>query len=193
MLREFASRVKSNGPTALVDTHEEAIAMHLVLSGMFDAEIDRIKKMTAVLSKHEYAINTVTQINAMKAEAEAFSEQAVADTTTAAATLKEAKAKAKVIIDTATKSAQAAVDARATTIAEAEKAAVAVMSHADDHAKGLVAAGHVEHAEVTQKILEAQNELANHHAAIEDARQTLAGINKTVAGEKARILKMFDK
>jgi hypothetical protein len=193
MHREFAASVKNKGVGPLLATREESIAMHLVLSGMFDQKIDEIKDLTEKLSKHEYAIHTVTAVQGMKEEAEAFSCQAVADTQEAAKTLKDAKVEARGIIDGATKQAQEAVNARAATLANTEKDAKVILDNAEASAKEIRNIGQSAAEHAAEEATAAKAVLEDYEARIAIANKSLSDINKTVEGEKARLVRLFDK
>lgn len=193
MQNEFASRVKAAGVPALMATREESIAMHLVLSGMFDAEIKRVKDLNKELSKHEDAIRTVAEIKAMKAEAEEFSARAVAALQEATDTLERAKSEAAAIVEDAKKGAQAAVKARAATLAETQQKADAIIEDANKQAAEMVAGGKSMADDLLAQMDQAQTDLAGYRTEIEAANKQLSDINKTVAGEKARLIKLFDK
>lgn len=191
--KEFAARVKQNGVPHLMATRDESIAMHQVLSGMFDAEIKRVDDLTKKLSTHEDAIKTVAQINAMRAEAEEFSAKAVKDAQEATDTLDAARKQAGQIIEDAKAGAAGAIASRNAALLETSRQAEALIDDARKQASELTAQAEADLKQLANSVQTAKASLADYEARVAAANKQLSDLNKTVEGEKARLIKLFDK
>lgn len=191
MKREFAHSIKRKGADGLLEMYEDSLAMQSLMSGMFDAKIKAMKKEKEALSKHEYAIRTSEEVDAMKAEAKGMLDKARELDATANKILNDAEVRAKEIIQKAEEDAQEAVNSRHATLAETQKTVEKMIADAEAKGKEITAYATADLDRIKQETIGAQAGLDDLLNRVRDANQELTRINKAIETEKNRVAKIF--
>jgi hypothetical protein len=171
--------------------YEDGLAMQAVMSGMFDAKIKAVKEQIEILSKHEYAIRTSEEVDAMKAETKATRDQVRATREASQRNLVNAEAKAKEIIETAHREAEDAVNQRAAIMAETQRKVEIIIADAEKKGKEITAYATGDLSRIKNETTAAQATLDEFLNKIRDANQELTRINKAIEAEKSRVAKIF--
>lgn len=189
--RPFAHSVTHKGADALIEAHEQQLAMSVLMSGMFDERLKELKKERKEVAKHKYAINTVEEVDAMKAQVVETLENVRQAESLAQKTLEDADVKAKEVVEQAQADAQAAVDERAVTLANTKAEADAILQEARTEANGIRASIKNDHKALLAKIEAAKAELEKREADNVNAQAELQATRQMIVDEKARIRQLF--
>jgi vacuolar-type H+-ATPase subunit H len=189
--REFAHSTKRKGADGLLEIYEDALAMQALMSGMFDAKIKALKEEKKALAKHEYAIRTSEEVDAMAVEGRGLLDKARTTYEAAEKLLNGAEIRAKEIIQQAEQDAKEAINSRQVTLAETQKKADAIIAEGEKKAGEITAGAVGDLDRIKRETIDAQAILDDFLNKIRDANQEWTRINKAIEAEKSRVQKIF--